>query len=117
MAVANPVTSSQPETQTPSSQPMSSVDIGLMVGSIVLFIVLVTSIFIVRGLDGHRRVKGLLRRAEEGEAESQNEHQTFQETGITELTHPGPAQLRHKGVWQRKSRHCADINMTVNTLH
>jgi hypothetical protein len=85
---------------------MSSVDIGLIVGSIILFLVVITSIFVARGLDGRRRAKEALRRAEEGRAESQNQHHTVHEISITEVTQPGPAQLRHKRFWGRESRHC-----------
>jgi hypothetical protein len=53
---------------------MSSVDIGLMVGAIVLFFVIITSIFVVRGLDERRRAKRLLQTVEDGNAESQYEH-------------------------------------------
>ncbi|SPJ89592.1 uncharacterized protein FTOL_12953 [Fusarium torulosum] len=83
MPVANPVTSSQPETQIPGSRPMGGLEIGLMAGSIVFFVVLISSIFIVRGLDQRRRVKEMLRRAEEGNAGVKGEFQTPQENNIS----------------------------------
>ncbi|KAH6956932.1 hypothetical protein FAVG1_04364 [Fusarium avenaceum] len=82
MPVANPVTSSQPETQIPGSRPMGGLEIGLMAGSIVFFVVLISSIFIVRGLDQRRRVKEMLRRAEEGNAGVKGESQTSQEDNM-----------------------------------
>ncbi|KAG5664722.1 hypothetical protein KAF25_008456 [Fusarium avenaceum] len=87
MPVANPVTSSQPGTQIPGSQPMGGLEIGLMAGSIVFFVVLISSIFIVRGLDQRRRIKEMLRRAEEGNPGVKGESQTSQEDDM-----PGPDQ-------------------------
>jgi hypothetical protein len=61
---------------------MGGLEIGLMAGSIVFFVVLITSIFIVRGLDQRRRVKEMLRRAEEGNAGVKGESQTSQEDNM-----------------------------------
>ncbi|RBR26514.1 uncharacterized protein FIESC28_00700 [Fusarium coffeatum] len=104
MAAANPVTSSQPETQTPSSRPMSSVDIGLMVGAIVLFFVIITSVFVVRGIDERRRAKRLLQTVEDGNAESQYEHQANQGTNVTEPEQIGSTSMRHTRLWERRAR-------------
>ncbi|KAJ4005184.1 hypothetical protein NW752_011324 [Fusarium irregulare] len=108
MAAANPVTSSQPETQTPSSRPMSSVDIGLMVGAIALFFVIITSILVVRGLDERRRAKRLIQTVEDGNAESQYEHQANQETNVTEPTQIGSTLMRHMRLWERGSQALRD---------
>ncbi|RFN49129.1 hypothetical protein FIE12Z_6621 [Fusarium flagelliforme] len=108
MAAANPVTSSQPETQTPSSRPMSSVDIGLMVGAIVLFFVIITSIFVVRGLDERRCAKRLLQTVEDGNAESQYEHRVNEETNVTELRQIGSTSMRHTRLWERGSQALRD---------
>lgn len=82
MPVANLVTSSQPKTQIPGSRPMGGLEIGLMAGSIVFFVVLISSIFIVRGLDQRRRVKEMMRRAEEGNAGVKGEPQTSQDDNM-----------------------------------
>lgn len=116
MAAANPVTSSQPETQTPSSPPMSSVDIGLMVGAIALFFVIITSILIVRGLDERRRAKRLIQTVEDGNAESQYEHQANQETNVTEPTQIGSTLMRHMRLWERESSHRKNISMIANNM-
>ncbi|KAM0202318.1 hypothetical protein ACHAPQ_004803 [Fusarium lateritium] len=87
MPVANPVTSSQPETQIPASRPMGGLEIGLMAGSIIFFVVLISSIFIVRGLDQRRRVKEMLRRAEEGNAGVKDDFQSPQENNISGYDH------------------------------
>ncbi|KAM0556851.1 hypothetical protein ACHAPJ_005523 [Fusarium lateritium] len=84
MAVENPNTSSQPEPETPGSRPMSRLEIGLMVGSILFFAILISAIFLARGLEQRRRVKGLLRQVEEGNTESKDQHQTSQENIIME---------------------------------
>jgi hypothetical protein len=62
---------------------MGGLEIGLMAGSIVFFVVLISSIFIVRGLDQRRRVKEMLRRAEEGNAGVKGDIQTPQENNIS----------------------------------
>ncbi|KAJ4140065.1 hypothetical protein NW768_001417 [Fusarium equiseti] len=95
MAAANPVTSSQPETVTPSSRPMSSVDIGLMVGAIILFFFIITSIFVGRGLDECRRAKRLLQTTEDSNGGRQYEHRAYEETNSTELTQIGSASMRY----------------------
>jgi len=114
LAAANPVTSSQPETQTPSSRPMSSVDIGLMVGAIVLFFVIITSIFVVRVLDERRRAKRLLQTVEDGNAEGQYEHRANEETNVTELRQIGSTSMRHTRVWERESSHRSNDSMIAN---
>ncbi|KAF4944856.1 hypothetical protein FSARC_14560 [Fusarium sarcochroum] len=94
MAVKNPNTSSQPEPESPGSRSMSRLEIGLMVGAILFFAILISSIFLVRGLEQRRRVKGLLRRVEEGNAESKDQHQTPQENNITEQGQQESVEIR-----------------------
>ncbi|KAF9776128.1 hypothetical protein IL306_005740 [Fusarium sp. DS 682] len=66
MSVANPTTSSQPEeSQNPGSRPISRLEIGLIVGTIVLFVALISFIFIIRILDQRHRKKHRMRMAEE----------------------------------------------------
>ncbi|KAF5638668.1 hypothetical protein F52700_4284 [Fusarium sp. NRRL 52700] len=52
------------EPKAPESQPMSRLEIGLIVGVSVLFVALIFFIFLVRALD-HRRRKRMLRRMAE----------------------------------------------------
>ncbi|KAF4452234.1 hypothetical protein F53441_4894 [Fusarium austroafricanum] len=90
MPVANPTTSSQPEeSETPGSRPMSRLEIGLMVGSIVFFVTLIFSIFLVRALDKRHRLKSRMRRAEEARNTPRS---------------PGEEQLRHWLAWLRIER-------------
>ncbi|GKU05457.1 hypothetical protein FLAG1_08358 [Fusarium langsethiae] len=96
MATETPVASSQSEVQNPSSRPMGSIDIGLIVGAVALFLIVITSIFVARGLDGRRRARGMLHRAEGGNAANQDEHHAARETSITGVPQPEPAHLRHK---------------------
>ncbi|KAJ4254298.1 hypothetical protein NW762_009889 [Fusarium torreyae] len=102
MAVENPNTSSQPEPETPGSRPMSRLEIGLMVGSILFFAILISSIFLVRGLEQRRRVKGLLRRVEEGNMESKDQHQTPRENNVTEQGQQKSAETRHMSIWRKR---------------
>ncbi|KAF5680312.1 hypothetical protein FHETE_437 [Fusarium heterosporum] len=99
MPVENPMASSQPETQTPSSRPMSSLEIGIMVGSIVFFVTMILLMFIVRGLDQRRRVKGLLRHAEDGNADGKEELQTTQENSIAKHAQHEPVKHRFESLW------------------
>ncbi|KAF4986526.1 hypothetical protein FGRMN_10801 [Fusarium graminum] len=98
MPVENPMTSSQPVTQTPGFRPMSSLEIGIMVGSIVFFAIMILSIFIVRGLDQRRRVKGLLRHAEDGNADGKEELQTPQENSIAKHAQHEPVTHRFESI-------------------
>ncbi|KAM0355828.1 hypothetical protein ACHAPU_000215 [Fusarium lateritium] len=98
MPVENPLTSSQPETETPGSRPMGSLEIGLMVGSIVFFAIMILSIFIVRGLDQRRRVKGLLRHAEEGNVDGKEEFQTPQDNSIAKHAQHEPVKHRFENL-------------------
>jgi hypothetical protein len=77
---------------------MGGLEIGLMAGSIVFFVVLITSIFIVRGLDQRRRVKEMLRRAEEGNAGVKGESQTSQEDNM-------PGQDQHEAPKHEAPKH------------
>ncbi|KAG8671401.1 hypothetical protein FPOAC1_004648 [Fusarium poae] len=104
MTTEIPIASSQSEVQTHSSRPMGSIDIGLIVGTIALFLIIITSIFIARGLSGRRQARGVLRRAVDGNVANQDEHHTAQEARIAGLTQPEPAQLRQESFWERSTQ-------------
>ena len=93
---------------------MSSVDIGLMVGAIVLFFVIITSIFVARGLDERRRAKRLLQTVDDGNAESQYEQRANQEKNVTELAQIRSTSMRHTRLWERESSHRSNIRMIAN---
>ncbi|KAF4332519.1 hypothetical protein FBEOM_13682 [Fusarium beomiforme] len=66
MSAAHPTASSQPEEpQTPGPRPMSRLEISIIVGAVVLFVTLISFIFLLRILDQRHRKKQLMRMAEE----------------------------------------------------
>ncbi|KAL6917903.1 hypothetical protein FSST1_009398 [Fusarium sambucinum] len=73
---------------------MGSIDIGLIVGTVALFLIIITSIFVARGLEGRRQARGALRRAEDGNVANQDEHHAAQEARIAGLAQPEPVQLQ-----------------------
>ncbi|CEI60712.1 hypothetical protein FVEN_g2623 [Fusarium venenatum] len=83
---------------------MGSIDIGLIVGTVALFLIIITSIFVARGLEGRHQARGALRRAEDGNVANQDEHHAAQEARIAGLAQPEPVQLRQENFWERSTQ-------------
>ncbi|KAF5018431.1 hypothetical protein F66182_9605 [Fusarium sp. NRRL 66182] len=79
MAAEGPNSSAQPKPEPHGTRSMSGLEIGLMVGSILFFVIMISSIFIVRGLEQRRRAKEPQGRAEDGNVGNKNGHQIPQE--------------------------------------
>ncbi|KAM5381971.1 hypothetical protein ACJZ2D_002759 [Fusarium nematophilum] len=93
--VGHPETSSmEPGNRTPGS--MTGAEIGIVVTTVICFIFMIATLLWCR----HRRVKDALRRAEEGEVEGQEKHQSQQkDDGHTQGQEdaPGSGQKQSKG--------------------
>ncbi|KAF4976224.1 hypothetical protein FZEAL_7087 [Fusarium zealandicum] len=69
-------TLSEPGKEPPKS--MTGVEIGIIVATVVCFVLFVSAVFYCRHAEQRRRVKGILRQAEEGNAENEEKDQPLQ---------------------------------------